>query len=156
MGQDRKMAKRSKEADDAFMHERSHKASESSYEIGKSAAQACLLINGGAATALLALLGKEHVEPGLWQIMPWCLGLFASGVSIGAAMMFCVMKLADEWNYFWYWMSYGDDEDRGRSAETNARWWGTRVNWAFWLSIGCFSASCTVFTCRALYIASAH
>ena len=51
---------------------RSHEASKISYDFGKAAAQAGLIINGGAATAVIALLAKDKVDPIIFKTVPWC------------------------------------------------------------------------------------
>jgi hypothetical protein len=66
-------------AEDTFVAERSHTASALAYDLCRVTAQACLLINGGAATAVLALLAKEKIDPILYSTVPWCLGLYALG-----------------------------------------------------------------------------
>ena len=38
-------------------------------------------------------------------------------------MMFCVMRMAENWNYFWYHMSYTGNESEGREHETRANHW---------------------------------
>jgi hypothetical protein len=133
--------------DDAFMQERSHRASDTAYEIGKSTAQACLLINGGAATAVLAVLAKEH-PPAIPQMLTgFSLGLYALGVAMAAVMMFSVMRMADEWNYFWYWMSHGNDLKKGRKAESAAHMWKALVFGTFTFSIACFVVASTLLAC---------
>jgi hypothetical protein len=97
-----------------------------------------LLINGGAATAVLALLAKEKIPPTLLTYVPWSLALYAAGVTISAGMLFCVMMMADNWNYYWYAISYTNDDETADESEENARWWHKGVYGAFIVSIGCF------------------
>jgi hypothetical protein len=70
---------------DEFAELRSHDASKISYDFQKVTAQSCLLINGGAATAVLALLAKDKVDPSLLKTVPWCLALYATGVAASPA-----------------------------------------------------------------------
>jgi hypothetical protein len=84
-------------AEDKFAAERSHKASALAYDLCRVTAQACLLINGGAATAVLALLAKDKVDPTLFHTVPWSLGFYALGVTVSAVMMSCTMMMADYW-----------------------------------------------------------
>ncbi len=48
---------------DELAEERSLEASEIAYDFGKATAQAGLIINGGAATAVIALLAKDKGDP---------------------------------------------------------------------------------------------
>jgi hypothetical protein len=77
-----------------------HEASKISYDFGKAAAQAGLIINGGAATAVIALLAKDKVDPVIFKIVPWCLAIYAIGVTASAIMMYCAMMYADRWNFY--------------------------------------------------------
>jgi hypothetical protein len=61
-------------ADREFATARSHEASKASYDLCKTIAQACLLINGGAATAVIALLAKDRVDVALLTYIPWGIG----------------------------------------------------------------------------------
>jgi hypothetical protein len=123
---------------DEFAESRSHDASKISYDFQKVTSQSCLVINGGAATAVIALLAKEKVDPAILKIVPWCLGLYAIGVAVSAFMMFSAMKRADGWNYFWYHFSYTTNEAETRANESNATWWEKAVQLSFTVAIGCF------------------
>ena len=52
-----------------------YEASKIAYDLSKTTAQSCLLINGGAATAVLALLAKDHVDAAIVRYVPWALGV---------------------------------------------------------------------------------
>jgi hypothetical protein len=124
------------EDNDQFAQQRSHEASKIAYDFGKASAQACLVINGGAATAVIALVAKS--DSNIAWVVPACLAVYALGVAAGALMMFGSMRMADEWNYFWYHMSYTGDEDKGRASETKANWWASFVKTTFAGSVICF------------------
>jgi hypothetical protein len=111
------------ERSEKFAVERSHKASEIAYDLSKATGQACMLINGGAATAVIALLAKEKVAAIIYTYVPFCLGGYALGVLASAAMLFCVMMNADYWNYFWYYISYENNVVRAKHCENIARRW---------------------------------
>jgi hypothetical protein len=87
---------------DEFGRQRSHEASKIAYDMCKTTAQSCLLINGGAATAVLALLAKDHVDAAIIKNVPWALGGYAVGIALSAIMLFCIMMMADYWNYSWF------------------------------------------------------
>lgn len=123
---------------DDFAEMRSHEASKIAYDFQKTTAQACLLINGGAATAVVALLAKDKVDLVLLKTVPWCLCFYAIGVAVSAFMMFCSMMRSEGWNYFWYHFAYTADETRGRDHEAKAIWWETAVKISFVAAIGCF------------------
>lgn len=113
---------------DEFGRQRSHEASKIAYDLCKVTAQSCLLINGGAATAVLALLAKDSVSPNILKYVPWALGGYAVGVATSAIMMFCIMMMADNWNYYWYNWSYLGAYDDARKSEREANGW----HWAFY------------------------
>jgi hypothetical protein len=123
-----------------FATDRSHKASEIAYDLCKVTAQACLLINGGAATAVIAFMSKDKIDPHLFHIVPWCLGGYAIGVLTSAAMMFCVMMNADYWNYHWYNISYADDDKGAANYEAVADRWHTALYVCFVVAVIFFLA----------------
>lgn len=126
---------------DEFAELRSHDASKISYDFQKVTAQACLLINGGAATAVVALLAKDKVDPTILRNVPVCLCLYSLGVAVSAFMMFSSMMRSERWNYFWYHFAYTGIEDRAREQESRALWWERAVQYAFSVAIGCFLAA---------------
>jgi hypothetical protein len=121
-----------------FASARSHEASKASYDLCKTIAQACLLINGGAATAVIALLAKDRVDVALLTYIPWGLGAYAAGVVVSAFMLYCVMMTAENWNYFWYHSSYDIDDQQAASSEKLGRSWQKWMNNTFGFAIGCF------------------
>jgi hypothetical protein len=125
--------------DEEFAYSRSHEASKFAYETCKVIAQSCLLINGGAATAVIALLSKDKVDQSLITWVPWGVGAYGAGVVFSAVMLFCVMMMADNWNYFWYWSSYGNDIETARVSEERANSWHKGVYAFFVVPIVCFA-----------------
>jgi hypothetical protein len=117
---------------------RSHEASKASYELCKTIAPACLLINGGAATAVIALLAKDRVDVALLTYIPWGLGAYAAGVVVSAFMLYCVMMTAEHWNFFWYHSSYDIDEEEAKENEELGRSWQKWMTNTFGFAIGCF------------------
>ena len=120
-----------------FATVRSHKASEIAYNLCKDISQTCLVINGGAATAILAYLAKEDVDPVLYQSAAWSLALYGAGAFFSALMMFFIMQTADWWNYFWYDSLYpedGDEVDYQAGAEKFHFWYYV----TFGLAMACF------------------
>ena len=139
-----------------FQIDRSHKASEIAYDFAKFISQVCLLINGGAATAVIAFLAKEKVDPLVYRTVPWCLFGYTLGVAASAVMAFSEMMNADGWNYFWYYLAYEDDESAARAEEEAANKWH---KWGFYglfiIAIACFLAASTGLAIAFLYATSA-
>jgi hypothetical protein len=133
------MSKTSEETLLEFASARSHEASKASYDLCKTIAQACLLINGGAATAVVALLAKDRVDVALLTYIPWGLAAYAGGVVVSAFMLYCVMMTAEYWNYFWYHSSYDIDEKEAEENEKLGRSWQKWMTNTFGFAIGCFS-----------------
>jgi hypothetical protein len=123
---------------DTFGHARSHEASKAAYDLCKVMAQSCLLINGGAATAVIALLAKEDVPPVLFTYIPYALALYALGVALSAVTIYCIMMMADHWNYFWYNTSYLGDHTAAAEYEEIANRWQARMNSGFQATIAMF------------------
>ena len=122
-------------SEEEFALARSHKASELAYDLSKATGQACLLINGGAATAVIALLAKEHTEPIIGKLVPWSLSAYSLGVISSAFLLFATMRRAESWNYFWYRMYFTDEPDLARGSERSAAKWEGVMTVAFILSI---------------------
>ena len=134
-----KKAAEKKVKKDEFAYARSHEASKFAYDTCKVIAQSCLLINGGDATAVVALLSKDKVDQSLLTWVPLGVGAYALGVVFSAVMLFCVMMMADNWNYFWYWSSYGGDREVAKASEASAGWWHEGVYMFFVVPIVCFA-----------------
>src|SRR4051812_8994365 len=58
-----------------FAAERSHRNSQVSNEHSRATAQAAIFINGGAATAVLAFLAKDKIDPFALRMIPIALGI---------------------------------------------------------------------------------
>jgi hypothetical protein len=129
------------ELKDEFAQSRSHEAAKTAYDLCKVIAQSCLLINGGAATAVIALLAKDKVDQVLLTFVPWGLGGYALGVVASAFMLFCVMMMADWWNYYWYYLGYTSQEDEAELAEAQAGKWHIWMYVTFWVAIAAFAVS---------------
>jgi len=123
---------------DEFAYERSHKASESAYDLGKATGQACLLINGGAATAVLALIAKEKFDPDLAKSIATCLTSYVIGVVLGSFLLYSSMMRAESWNYFWYWWSYMQEYDSAEECRKSAKFWEKIISACYLLSMLAF------------------
>lgn len=82
--------------------ERAHKDLQISGETARAAAQVAVLINGGAATAILAYLSKEaHTPSDVLRAAAIALAVYAIGVAVGAWSMWCSSQASAEWGYRW-------------------------------------------------------
>jgi hypothetical protein len=71
-----------------FRRERVHEDFKATYETARAATQAAILINGGAATAILAFLSKgTQTPPDVMRAACVSLGLYALGVACGTLSM---------------------------------------------------------------------
>jgi hypothetical protein len=134
-----------------YANERSQSDAQISNENVRAAAQAALLINGGAATAVLAFLSKEKIDPFLLKTVPICLLGYAIGVFSGAFMTFCMGQALRSWSVAWREYSINPDADTGRLNSYASRW-HRRGRYAFYAAMGCFivaSAVLAVLLCRS-------
>lgn len=129
---------------DDFGRSRSHDASKTAYDLCKVMAQSCLLINGGAATAVIALLAKQDAPPVLFAYVPYALCLYALGVALSTVTIYCIMMMADHWNYFWYYASYLNDQTSAAEMEEIADRWQKRMVSGFQATIVMFVIGCVV------------
>ena len=126
---------------DPFAAERSHRASQVANEHSRATAQACILINGGAATAAIAFLAKDKIDPALLSSMPRCIAGYAIGVFFGSLMMFCMTQTMEQWSLYWYFSSHGASETKAGKASNAAKRWWRGYNWCFVFSSFCFVLS---------------
>lgn len=101
----------------------------------RSATQAAILINGGAATAMLAVVSrlKDHT------LLPWiagALGAYAFGVFFAAGMMMIMVPGLERWAYAWEMKA--TNEGRPEINERQAERWYLRAKAAFVLSMAAF------------------
>jgi hypothetical protein len=132
-----------------FAAERSTKNSAISSDLGKAAAQAAILINGGAATAILSFV-KGASEHG-FAVAIGTAG-YGLGVLAGAWMIYCMNQLLDSRNEFW--QSYFNPDKLGlkyrESSSRRSTTWLRLKNLAFAISVLCFVLS-SIWLSFALY-----
>ena len=126
---------------DPFAVERSHRASQVANEHSRATAQACILINGGAATAAIAFLAKDNINPALLSSVPRCIAGYAVGVLFGSLMMFCMTQTMEQWSSYWYFNSHGASNVKAASASKWAKRWWVGYNCCFALTSLCFVIS---------------
>jgi hypothetical protein len=121
-----------------FAAERSHREDQYAFDANRAAAQSALLVNGGAATAILAYLSKEHVPLDFMHAAAMALIGYGAGVFVAMAMMLCSARSISQWANYWegHVRSYG--EERVRRAERKGRAW-------LWATYVCFVISISFF-----------
>lgn len=115
----------------------------------RSAAQATILINGGAATVVIALSTKEpSIGAHVAKIMPYALGGYALGVMFGALMMFFMIHSIQRWAIVWQGRALGYPTTR----IDRARRWGN-----IWHAVAyiCFGVAIILFLIGSAVIAGA-
>jgi hypothetical protein len=108
------------ESSDKFFADRSHKNAVLAYDIAKAAGQAVILINGGAATAMLAFLSKQDRtlmhDTGAYSLL-----LYALGAGAGALMLYTFYLTNHNWNIFWQVKHFYNQDNRW--AKNFGRFW---------------------------------
>lgn len=94
-----------------FMLERSHDNSRISNEHMRAAGQAVILISGGAASAVLAYLTKDKLDPSLLVWAPIGLIGYVAGIVAGAFMLYWSARSIEEYSYAWRLRSEGKADD---------------------------------------------
>lgn len=83
-------------------HERSLQDAKTSNDLAKAAAQATILINGAAATALLAYAASVAKGAHYLRTLPWALSGYAIGVLFGAVMTIFLSLAIEKWMIRWF------------------------------------------------------
>lgn len=119
-----------------FAAERSHQNASIGYDHAKAVAQAAILINGGAATAILAFL--KEASASVKGAAPYSLAIYAAGVTFGALMMFATFRSNHLWNMYWQEVATFGKGNHPAYAQPAVHWrWAAFA--AFGLSIACFN-----------------
>jgi len=109
-----------------FARERSHQDVKAANDFGRAAAQAAIIINGGAATAVFAYSAKiEEITSSLIRVVPYSLAGYALGVLFGALMLFFMKLELDYYGLYWSESALTEKDDRkifaGRKAWLHQR-----------------------------------
>ena len=115
-------------------HERAKDDARTSNEFGRGAAQATILINGGAATAILAFLSSVIRDGGstaksILPLIPVALVAYALGVFLGAIALAVGSRSIERWMEF-------HEGDEGKAGVAD-RLWRTTL-WLIGLGLVCF------------------
>jgi hypothetical protein len=127
-----------------FAIERSHKDADASNATARATGQAIILINGGAATAVLAFLSKDHVNVYALQTASICLVGYVVGVLAGVCMLFCSTRYLDYYSYRWR-ITAGLEPtiDAEKNRKLAFMWWKAMRNY-FYFSVLLFVCTSTV------------
>ncbi len=129
---------KSKLEKDKFGLTRSLDASKAAYDLLKTSGQTALLLNGAAATAVIALLTKEKVPEYISTSIPPAIIAYAIGAFLATSMLFFAMLCADYWNGHWMNIAYEkadvDAEDQMKDGQRNERLYTAIGRFVFWFS----------------------
>ena len=121
-----------------FAIERSHRDADISNENLRATAQASILINGGAATAILAFLAKDNIDVGLYRTAPFILFGYAVGVFGGLLAMYCSIRIADEYQMRWRLEGHPEANRSPEHHRLRANFWWKWMRAAFFGSMLAF------------------
>src|SRR5271165_1634985 len=101
--------------------ERGHEEARQTVATNRMLVQSLVIINGGAATAVLAYLGAHNPSgPGksaaLLTIILYCIGVF---IALFAGLY--IRRTTQEWSSFWELKSYPDTAEREKNMEGHRR-----------------------------------
>ena len=130
-----------------FAIARSQKDAATSNENARATAQAVILINGGAATAVLAFLAKGSLPQSVFQVSAVCLAFYALGVFAGACMLYCAVRSLELYSIRWRLRAHPEAPGTEETVRMQAFNWWRGMTWCFYASIGVFiSASLILAT----------
>jgi hypothetical protein len=131
--------------------ERANQDIQSANDSARSAIQAAILINGGAATAILAYLSKD-THSAIAHAAAWSLGIYAIGVLCAALSLWCQTEALASFGH------YRESKIGERTADAET-WFKKGEDWLrrhwtwFGLSVLCFICS-SVWMAREFYRAT--
>jgi hypothetical protein len=118
--------------------ERAGKDLENASEGARAATQSTILINGGAATAILAYLAKDsQTDSALVTAAAVSLGVYALGVALAALSMWCSSQASAQFGYYWE-ATLDANKDGEKQYFDAGQIWLTRHRASFLGGILCF------------------
>jgi hypothetical protein len=131
---------------DEFATSRSHQDAQITNEHARAAARSAILINGGAATAILAFISKEGTMARVLDIAAISLGLYATGVFFGAMTILALASTANHWNSYWEECAQKNpDPSRTIVSERKAVRWQRIGTGFFVIALACFLVASVAF-----------
>jgi hypothetical protein len=116
-----------------YRAERAHKDYEGAKETGRAASQAAILINGGAATALLAFLSKEKPIPkSVVDAVSTAMAFYVVGVAAAAWAFWCLYSAGVHYAVGW--------EERLRGQPTSGDKFDAANRWGQWHKVAVLSS----------------
>jgi hypothetical protein len=131
---------------DRFL-ERSKALSQTANERSRAGAQACILINGGAATAVIAYLSKDKIDPAVVPDITYSLAGYAIGVLFAVLMFLFVTQCLENWNL--YWLARAGELENPKAFERKAGWWWSANIFAAFVTVGAFCGA-SIWLARVL------
>src|ERR1700751_4226482 len=133
--------------------ERSHEDARQTVATNRMLVQSLVIINGGAAIAVLAYCGAHNASgPGksvtLLTIILYCLGVFTATFA-----GLYVRRTTQEWSSFWELKSYPEMEKREKAIETHRQQATMGKRWSTGLLV--FSELCFLVASLSLAISIA-
>jgi hypothetical protein len=110
----------------SFAAERSHDTAKAANENSRPMAQYALIINGAAASALIAFLSKENINVSVLATAPWSLISYALGVVFGVIAMFCMTESLDYYSDSWRFTAFSQPGADHQHALGLRCWWVVR------------------------------
>jgi hypothetical protein len=128
------------EYDKELARARSTQDAADSNRYARAAAQLSILINGGAATAILAYLSNIVTNTSaILRAAPYALGFYAFGVVFGALMMFFLARSVEDYAELWALRASGKEPTQ-KMADRRC----IVAYRCFGLSIACFAGASSV------------
>jgi hypothetical protein len=100
---------------------RSLAASKTSNEHSRTAGQSYILINGGAATAVIAYLSKDKLDASMIPQAALSLAGYGAGVFFAALVMFFATQSMEQWSLYWLARAEGKVTDNHQCK--GHAWW---------------------------------
>jgi hypothetical protein len=124
-----------------FAEKRSDDDARFSNENIRATSQAVILINGGAATAILAFLAKSDIPSVVQWTAPFCLMGYALGVLLGACSMYFSTRSLDCYQLYWRLTAHPEAGRDAAAERANGYKWLRYVWWSFYGSMAVFMFS---------------
>lgn len=118
-----------------FAIARSSNAAIAANDNSRPMAQAAFLINGAAASAIIAFLTKDNIDPIIFRAVPWALTSYVLGVVTSAITMYFMTESLDLWNGYWEKVARGNPQTEIDEQEEIADQWWNYVRILFFISI---------------------
>jgi hypothetical protein len=130
-----------------FAITRSCNAASAANDNSRPMIQAAFLINGAAASAVIAFLTKDTIDPVIFRAIPWALVFYGFGVVSSAIAMYFMTEDLDYWNVYWEYIARGESQTKIDAQEKTAVQWWTYVRRLFALSIFWFFLGSATMAC---------